>query len=63
MRLKRSLEESSIFLKQSSTRSRLSRFFMAMAVIPTMPFMGVRISWDMLERKRLLARLAPSAVW
>ncbi len=29
--------------------------------MPMMPFMGVRISWLMLARNSLLARLAPSA--
>jgi len=29
--------------------------------MPTMPFMGVRISWLMLARNSLLARLAESA--
>ena len=29
--------------------------------IPTIAFMGVRISWDILERKRLLALLVSSA--
>lgn len=32
-----------------------------MAVMPTMAFMGVRMSWLMLERNSLLARLARSA--
>ncbi len=33
----------------------------AMAVMPTMAFMGVRISWDILDKNSLLARLACSA--
>ena len=33
-------------------------YVMARAVKPTMAFMGVRMSWDMLERKTLLALLA-----
>ena len=32
-----------------------------MAVMPTMAFMGVRMSWLMLERKVLLARVAARA--
>lgn len=31
------------------------------SVMPTMAFIGVRISWDMLERKLLLASLASFA--
>ena len=30
--------------------------------MPTTPFIGVRISWDMLAKKSLLALLAASAI-
>ena len=39
----------------------LSIFAVAMAVIPTMAFIGVRISWLMFERNSLLAFVARSA--
>ena len=50
-----------IFRRQEATRSGLSILAAAMAVMPTMAFMGVRMSWLILERNSLLARLARSA--
>ena len=44
-----------IFSRQSFTRAFSSMWLWAMEVIPMMAFIGVRISWDILERKRLLA--------
>ena len=61
MRESRWLEELMIFLRYSCTRSRLSMFVSASVVKPIMAFMGVRMSWDMLERKSVLARLAAFA--
>ena len=60
IRLSRYWEERSIFLRQSSTLSGSSFSLMAIPVIPMIAFIGVRISWDMRERKSLLARLAKS---
>src|SRR5437588_712398 len=48
-------------ISRYSRCSRLSGVPRASAVMPRMPFMGVRISWLMLARKSLLARLAASA--
>ena len=50
-----------IFRRQSRTWSGLSMFAVAMAVMPTIAFIGVRMSWLMLERNSLLAWLASSA--
>ena len=61
MRPSRCLLDREIFCRQEATCSRLSRLAAAMAVMPTMAFMGVRMSWLMLERNSLLARLARSA--
>ena len=47
-----------ILPRQSKTRSLSSICAMAMVVIPMIPFIGVRISWDILERKFVLAALA-----
>ena len=44
-----------ILFRQSSTLSGSSRWTLAMSVMPTMAFMGVRMSWDMWERKSDLA--------
>ena len=41
--------------------SAVSSVSSANSVIPSTPFMGVRISWLMLARNSLLARLAASA--
>ena len=41
--------------------SRERRVSSTSSVMPRMPFIGVRISWLMLARKSLLARLAASA--
>ena len=54
---KRCLEENAIFDRQSFTRFLSSRFAPAIVVMPTMMFMGVRISWDIRERKSFLASL------
>ena len=48
-------------VRYSFTRSLSSRWLNASVAKPMMAFMGVRISWDILERKVLLARLAFSA--
>ena len=50
-----------IFFRQSSTRSGSWLWDMAMAVIPMIAFMGVRISWDIRARKLLFASLASLA--
>ena len=50
-----------IFLRFSFTASRSPRFFSAIVVSPMIAFMGVRISWDMVERKSVFALLADSA--
>ena len=50
-----------ILSRQSCTRAFSSIWLRAMVVMPIMAFIGVRMSWDMLERKRLLASLARSA--
>jgi len=41
--------------------SRVNPVSRASSVMPMMPFIGVRISWLMLARNSLLARLAASA--
>ena len=58
MRLKRCVLEDLILFRYSSTFSGWSRRLAARVVKPTMAFMGVRMSWDMFERKALLAALA-----
>ena len=58
---RRCLLESVIFLRQSTTLGVSSIFARAIAVIPTTPFIGVRISWLMLDRNSLLALLARTA--
>ena len=50
-----------ILLRHSMTLSWLSIFAPAIAVRPTMAFIGVRISWDILERNSVFARFAFSA--
>ena len=50
-----------IFLRLSLTASRSPRFFSAIVVKPMIAFIGVRISWDMVERKSVFALLADSA--
>ena len=62
IRLKRCFPERLIFFRHSSTLSRSSMCAAAIAVIPMMAFMGVRISWLMLERNRLFALLAALAL-
>ena len=50
-----------IFFRQFWTCCLLSRLAVAMAVMPTMAFMGVRMSWLMLDKNSLFALLALSA--
>ena len=50
-----------IFLRFSDIASRSSSFFSAIAVSPMIAFIGVRISWDIVERKSVFALLAASA--
>ena len=47
----RYLEELSTFFKQSKRTSSDCPFFRAIWVIPIIPFIGVRISWDICARK------------
>ena len=51
-------EDSVTFSKHSRTLASSPILSSAMAVMPMMPFMGVRISCDMRDRKSVLARLA-----
>ena len=53
--------EEVIFPRHLAITSGSPVLLLAMAVMPTMPFKGVRISWLMLERNWLFARLASSA--
>ena len=62
-RLIRWVEAVLIFCRQSCTLDFSSMWDRPMEVIPTMAFMGVRMSWDILERKLLLALLAASAAF
>jgi hypothetical protein len=48
-------------LRYSRARCGRRSSMSASSVIPMIPFMGVRISWDMRARKSLFARLAASA--
>ena len=50
--------DEAIFRRESRTRSGSSAWAAASAVIPTMPFMGVRISWLIWERNCDLAAFA-----
>ena len=59
----RCLLDNVIFLRQLCTCSRSSMWAVAMAVMPTIAFMGVRISWLILAKNSLLALLDSSAVW
>ena len=61
IRLNRCLDEMDIFCRQSATLSRSPIWAIARAVMPITAFMGVRISWLMVERKSLFARFASSA--
>ena len=54
-------EARAILSMHSLRRSGSRAFFLAIAVRPMMALMGVRISWDMRDKKTLLARLASSA--
>ena len=62
MSASRNLAEFSTLSRQSRTRSGSSHDSLAMESIPMIAFMGVRMSWDMRERKSDLARLARSAI-
>lgn len=61
IRLGRCSLEVLIFRRYSLTSSLLSRCVSAREVKPMMAFMGVRMSWDMLLRNWVFARLACSA--
>ena len=50
-----------IFLRLSATASWSLRFFSAIVVSPMIAFIGVRISWDIVDRKSVFALLAASA--
>ena len=54
-RLMRWAEAVWILRRQSWTRAFSSMWLRPMVVSPTMALTGVRISWDILERNRLLA--------
>ena len=54
----RCLLDSVTFFKQSCTRMGSWIFAMAIAVMPTMPFIGVRISWLILDKNSLFAWFA-----
>ena len=56
-----SASEESRIVSTKSAVSRSRSFCSSRLVIPTMAFIGVRISWLMLARKSFLARLAASA--
>ena len=58
MRLSRWVEEDWILPRYSRTFSGWSMRLPARAVKPTMAFMGVRMSWDIFDKKALLAALA-----
>ena len=58
MRLSRCWPEEVIFLVYSRTLAGLSASLARSVVNPSTAFMGVRISWDMLERKVVLDSLA-----
>ena len=55
------LEETIIFFKQSTIRSRSSICILAIVVIPIMAFIGVRISWLIRDKKSDLAWFADLA--
>ena len=57
----RCLLDRAIFFRQLWTCWMSSMLAVAIAVMPTMAFIGVRISWLMLERNSLLALLAWTA--
>ena len=63
MSASRNLAEFSTLSRQSHTRSGSSHDSLAMESIPMIAFMGVRMSWDMRERKSDLARLARSVFY
>ena len=58
IRLSRWLLEESTFCRQSLTCSLLSIWLAAIVANPIIAFIGVRISWDILERNVVFARLA-----
>ena len=61
MSVSRWLPARPILRRLSPVDSTSPRFFPAMAVRPMMAFMGVRMSWDMVERKSVFALLACAA--
>ena len=63
MRLSRCCPEDVIFLVYSRTLAGLSASLDSRVVKPNTAFMGVRISWDMLDRKVVLDSLAIWAAW
>ena len=63
IRLSKWLPEVIIFFRYSCTCSRWLMWVIARLVKPTMAFIGVRMSCDILERKTLLALLARLACW
>ncbi len=57
-----SSESAEVFTRARYSRCRgVSSVSRASSVMPMIPFMGVRISWLMLARNSLFARLAASA--
>ena len=61
IKFKRCFDEISILCRQSSTLTLSSILASASFVIPTIAFIGVRISWDILERNILFDAFAFSA--
>ena len=61
MRLRRCRDDDWMRSRQAAMRSGSCRWAFAMVVRPTMAFMGVRMSWDMLERNCDFAALAVCA--
>ena len=59
---KRCLLDNVIFLRQFSTCFLSSMWAVAIAVMPTIAFIGVRISWLIFAKKSLLALFASRAV-
>ena len=57
----RLLLASDIFLRLLSTTSGSLTFFSVIVVNPIMAFIGVLMSWDMVDRKLVFALLASSA--
>ena len=55
IRFSRCVDVPSIFFKQSVTTAAFSAFCMAIAVMPIIPLMGVRMSCDILAKNFVLA--------